>query len=152
MSVVNCRMERSPFIIKFIFEAQKEDALPSEPDGIDDGSLSKIILLVGMALLNKPGCGFNVIGFNGIMQRRASIIIKWERNFPAFEDLMERNELLGQEGNQGFFFDFAIKVDLINDCDQRDGVIILDKFFNRVDDIIGLFGEGLLSGGFGLSG
>ena len=99
MSVVNCRMERSPFIIKFIFEAQKEDALPSEPDGIDDGSLSKIILLVGMALLNKPGCGFNVIGFNRIMQRRASIIIKWERNFPAFEDLMQRNELLGQDGN-----------------------------------------------------
>jgi hypothetical protein len=52
MSVVNGSVERSPFVIKFIFEAKKEDSLPSEPDGIDDGSLSKIILLVGMALLN----------------------------------------------------------------------------------------------------
>ncbi len=62
---------------------------------------------------------------------------------------MQGDELLGQDGNQGFFFDFAIEVDLINDCDQWNGVIIFDKFFNRVNDIIGLFGEGLLSGGFG---
>jgi hypothetical protein len=86
------------------------------------------------------------------MQRRASIIIKWEGNFPALEDLMQRNELLGQDGNQGFFFDFAIEVDLINDCDQWNSVIIFDKFFNWVDDIIGLFSKGLLSGSFGLSG
>jgi hypothetical protein len=52
MSVVDGSMERSPFIIKFIFEAKKEDSLSSEPDGVNDGSLAEIITLVWMALLN----------------------------------------------------------------------------------------------------
>lgn len=96
MPIVHGCINGSSLVIEFIFKTEEKASSSSEPDGIKNGGVSKIILLIGITFWNKPSCSLHIIGFYCIMQGSSSIIIKREIDLFILKNLLKRNELCGQ--------------------------------------------------------
>ena len=116
VAVVDCGVERGPLVVESVFEAEKKDALSAESYGVDNWGLTEVVTLVGVAFFYEPRSRLHVIRFYCVMQRRASVLIQRKRYLPALEQLMQRNELLGQNRYQRLVLNSSVQVDLVNHC------------------------------------